>query len=851
MNKSIRAALACAWLCLLAACGGGGSGEENQPPRTAVVASGDVRADGAALELTLGGVVRLDASGSNDPDAQNLSYEWTLTARPEGSTAAFAGANQAVLEWTPDALGAYTFSLTVKDTEGASASQVLTVNVNNRVPVSSLVVTPQFTVVPTTAATQTVTVGAVVLVDATASADPDGDAVNVSFELSERPAGSSAALTIVGKTARLTADAMGVFKIRVLADDGKGGAFESIYPIQANNRVPNPVVAATATAVTADGGSNSVTASVGYDVILNGGTSSDPDGQSLSLAWRLASKPVGSTVVLSSMSGVSTVFSPDVLGDYVITLTVTDPAGAKSEYSTTVQVNNRRPLAQIGTNATPQALPNAPSVLLPPGTTVTLRGSLSEDADGDALSYRWSIESAPAGSTATLSSSTVADPTFTPVLEGTYVLRLRVTDGAGAFSERLVTIEAGTHAPVALIDKNRVTVVANTAVAMSGTLSYDEDGDALTYQWSLDAKPAGSSASVSGSTDSLSFTPDVAGLYVVALTVRDAGHSSVAYVSIKALASVASSTPLNFIPYDAKYSQGLDKLVLTGSGSRALRIADPFTGAIANVVVPADIRNFSLSPDGKLAVVLHDSLISLINLETSTLIRTSASHGTQTDAFVTNQGIVFLIGEAGGQWVDESVVTINGHTGEKMDQVDFYPGFYGTQYGVFADRLNKVFLVEQGISPSDINYFAFDPVTYQVTDSGDSPYHGDYSISSPLFLSETQDLVFTQQGDFYRTDNLRYAGTLSGLDYLRSMSHSAANEELLAIEWSSNYPSKYKRYAGGLYLPDGDISLPLVGGVQSYGIKIFHSASGAHVVLVQTGSAEPGGAGAQFHLVVR
>jgi hypothetical protein len=851
MNKSIRAALACAWLCLLAACGGGGSQEENQPPRTAVVASGDVRADGAALELTLGGVVRLDASGSNDPDAQDLSYEWALTARPEGSTAVFAGANQAVLEWTPDALGAYTFSLTVKDSEGASASQVLTVNVNNRVPVSSLVVTPQFTVVPTTAATQTVTVGAVVLVDAAASADPDGDAVNVSFELSERPAGSSATLTIVGKTARLTADAMGLFKIRVLADDGKGGAFESIYPIQANNRVPNPVVAATATAVTADGGSNSVTASVGYDVVLDGGTSSDPDGQSLSHTWRLASKPVGSTVVLSSMSGVSTGFSPDVLGDYVVTLTVTDLAGAKSEYSTTVQVNNRRPLAQIGTNATPQALPNAPSVLLPSGTTLTLRGSISSDADGEALSYLWTLEAMPAGSTAALSSTTAADPTFTPVVEGSYQFRLRVTDDAGAFSERVITVEVGTHAPVALVDKNRVTVLAGSAVAMSGSLSYDEDGDSLTYQWSLDAKPAGSAATVTGTAASLAFTPDVAGVYVVALTVRDGGRSSVAYVTIKALEQVGTSVALNFVPGHGKYSRGLDKFVLTDSGVRALRIVDPFTGVTTSVPLPLDSRNLSLSPDGKLAVVLHESTISVVNLQTSTLIRSSATYGMHTDAFVTNQGIVFLIGGEGGQWVDEDVVTINGYTGEKIEQPSMHPGFYGTQYGVFADRLNKVFLVEQGLSPSDIDYFTFDPLTYQVTDAGDSPYHGTYSIGSPLFLSEAQDLVFTDAGDYFRSDSLRFAGTLSGLSWMRSMSHSAAAEELLALVWSTNYPSSYKRYTGALFLPDADLALPLIGGQQSYGIQIHHSANGAHVILAQTGSADPEAVGVQYHLVVR
>lgn len=62
------------------------------------------------------------------------------------------------------------------------------------------------------------------------------------------------------------------------------------------------------------------------------------------------------------------------------------------------------------------------------GTVVLLDGSASSDADGDTLTYSWTL-TAPSGSSATLSDSTVVNPTFTADAEGSYAVELIVNDG--------------------------------------------------------------------------------------------------------------------------------------------------------------------------------------------------------------------------------------------------------------------------------------------------------------------------------------------------------------------------------------------------------------------------------------
>ena len=63
---------------------------------------------------------------------------------------------------------------------------------------------------------------------------------------------------------------------------------------------------------------------IGSEVTLSAAASSDPDGDTLTYAWSVVSKPSGSTMTLSDASAVSPTFTADKEGDYVLSLVVND-----------------------------------------------------------------------------------------------------------------------------------------------------------------------------------------------------------------------------------------------------------------------------------------------------------------------------------------------------------------------------------------------------------------------------------------------------------------------------------------------------------------------------------------------
>ncbi len=322
---------------MLTACGGGGSGTgaatappapatpSNSAPSPVIVLAGPIQTgtDNADVTTSVGADVILNAGGSTDKEGDAITYAWSIVSKPNGSAAMFSAASASQTTIKPDMTGTYVVNLLLSDSKGASSEKRITILVNNTGPNAVVVVSTTFTVVPTTKPTQGISIGAAVLLDATNSTDPDGDAVTTSWSLLEKPDGSTAALTLGTKTARFVADLKGTYKVKARAADAGGALVETIYVFDAANRSPDAIVLATVTPTPANGGQNVLPTSVGYVVSLSGASSSDPDGNSITYAWSLVSKPAGSSVQLTSTTAASVQLTPDALGDYIVKLVVT------------------------------------------------------------------------------------------------------------------------------------------------------------------------------------------------------------------------------------------------------------------------------------------------------------------------------------------------------------------------------------------------------------------------------------------------------------------------------------------------------------------------------------------------
>ena len=250
---------------------------------------------------------------------------------------------------------------------------------------------------------------------------------------------------------------------------------------------------------------------VGSKATLNGSQSSDPNGVAITeISWTFSSKPPGSAATLSNATTYSPSFVLDVAGNYVVELTVTDALGLSGSATVTISTSASAPVANAGASRT-----------VPIGTTVTLNGSGSTDADGAPMTFAWSFVSIPAGSAAVLNNPTSVDPTFTVDKLGNYVVQLIVSAEGLSSAPSQVTISTTDVAPVANAGPNQ-TVLVGATVSLNGSGSSDLSGNPITFAWSFVSLPTGSSAVLSNPTSiTPSFKADRVGSYMVQLIVND------------------------------------------------------------------------------------------------------------------------------------------------------------------------------------------------------------------------------------------------------------------------------------------------------------------------------------------
>ena len=215
------------------------------------------------------------------------------------------------------------------------------------------------------------------------------------------------------------------------------------------------------------------TVALGSTATLNGSASTDPEGHALTYAWAFFSKPSASQASLSDPTAVSPTFVVDRSGTYELQLIVND--GTRSSAADVVRIStmNSRPIGNAGPDQTTTV-----------NGVVRLDGTLSSDPDGDPLTFAWSFQSVPTGSTPTFSNPVGVAPTFVADRFGDYVIQLIVSDGILSSVADIVNVSTVNSAPVANAGTDQTALVGNT-VTFSGAGSSDVDGNSLTFKWSF------------------------------------------------------------------------------------------------------------------------------------------------------------------------------------------------------------------------------------------------------------------------------------------------------------------------------------------------------------------------------
>jgi hypothetical protein len=508
---------------------------------------------GVTLNVVTGYMVTLNGSASSDADKNTLTYKWEMISRPATSKAELTGSTTSSPSFLADLSGTYTLSLVVND--GKVNSALATVNVfasyTNTLPVAMA------------SALANVLVGSTVVLDGSASSDADNDPLTFSWTLLGKPSGSSAVLTSTsGPTPSFKADVAGAYIATLKVNDGRADSPVITVSVLASTGNLAPI---------ADAGlAQNVT--LGSKVTLDGTASSDPNNDFITYTWALTTKPASSKASLSALNVAKPTFVADAAGTYVVTLLVNDGKLDSPVVSNVITASaaNSRPVANAG---------NSQNVNL--YSEVTLDGSLSSDADFDTITYEWVLVAKPAGSLASLSSSTSPKPTFTADKEGTYLASLMVSDGK--LTSTLVTTTAiatlANAAPVANAGPNQ-SVVVGKPVTLDATGSSDANKDTLSYTWVLVSKPTNSAAVLSSTTASKpTFTADKIGTYVISLLASDGKlTSALSVVSVNAeienSAPVANAGPNQSARISLFYNYAT--VTLDGTGSTDAN-ADPLT----------------------------------------------------------------------------------------------------------------------------------------------------------------------------------------------------------------------------------------------------------------------------------
>jgi Putative Ig domain/Bacterial Ig domain len=518
----------------------------------------------------------------SDPDGDAISFTWTQVHDTTGSgllpddTVVFLSDNTAASPiftapnlTTQDHVD-LVFQLTTYDGHLNSGPSYVTIRVNNtnNPPVAVPAVSPLSALE-----------GDLVTLDGSDSYDPNNtpddpnhDILTYTWVQTGTPA---VTLTPTGSNATFIAPAVSnqqgsiTLTFNLTVDDGNGGTDTKPVSITVSHRNLPPLAIASATGTVPEG----------ETALLDGSTSWDPEGDSLTFSWvQLDGPNVGTLTPVTPDNKQMSFVAPDVgAGGGVAHFKLTVSDGHNPPSTATVEVNityvNQPPTANAGNEQTVNE-----------GDTVNLSGSGS-DPDSNPLTFTWSYVSGLA-IILNVDPSDSSKATFLApqvfCAGDIVVMRLKVDDGFGGIATQDVSINVANanHAPTADAGWNQTNISEGGAVELHGTGddADTEEASGLTFEWTQVpqiGEPAVTLIPIDGSDKDVGFTaPTIGGgdpsAFVdlhFSLTVMDSCRGSTTTDPITVHVANIPHAPVAVAQGPTTANEGGDNVQLDGSGS--------------------------------------------------------------------------------------------------------------------------------------------------------------------------------------------------------------------------------------------------------------------------------------------
>ncbi|MGO3742282.1 PKD domain-containing protein [Kerstersia sp.] len=387
--------------------------------------------------VLLNSTVTLDGSASlppTDADASLLKYEWKLISQPDGNEfIELKNADQSSSYFVANKVGEYTVQLIVTHGDRTSIAEEIKIqaNVSNSSPVPVVKTPGDPEYYNNKILKLGGTVGQPVTLDGSNSYDPDPtDTLHYRWRFSpsqginNKPYISKSSISKANESkAEFIPDAAGTYHIDFVVYDG---SVESIQQIRLDV-VADATKENTAPIAAINYGDDLECEFEGpypYYQICNiysygSGDAEQPSGLNYKWQWWNLASPENKTTSTTTSLQVPTTTQ----GKFGISLVITDAGGLKSNEAYQVLHIKK------GANTAPEAKASTEIARVGVGHTAYLDGSGSSDANGDKLSYKWSLIDRPDNSNATLSSATSETASLTPDMPGLYLAKLDVNDG--------------------------------------------------------------------------------------------------------------------------------------------------------------------------------------------------------------------------------------------------------------------------------------------------------------------------------------------------------------------------------------------------------------------------------------